>query len=411
MKSLIPPVKTGAISHKVLMIAKSEKQDPGDLNKRIARGSVIFMSRGNQVLGIGEGLKTKVNVNIGTSSGRCNPDEEIKKAIIAEKYGADTLSDLSTAGDIKEIRKNILKATSLPLTTVPIYQAVAEHSLDSLSEDKIMNNLKNQATEGISCFVLHCVSSKILKSMKKESRILGVVSKGGSMMASYMIINGVENPYLTHFDKILKILKSKDIVLSLGNTMRSGCIHDFRDKAQLFEIEENIRLAQRAHKKGVQVIIEGAGGHIRADKISKSVQYYKKRTKFPLFVAGPLPADIGMGYDHITGSIGATLASGAGADYLCYITRAEHKGLPTPEQVREGLISFRIAAHIGDSIKFGLNSRDKLLAEKRAEMNWKEQISLALDPVEAGVGISENNECTMCGSFCAIKMMNQYFGN
>ena len=190
--------------------------------------------------------------------------------------------------------------------------------------------------------------------------------------------------------------------------MRAGCIHDSRDTAQVMEIEENIRLAERAHRKGVQVIIEGAGGHIRADKISDSVRYYKEKTDFPLFVAGPLPADVGMGYDHITGAIGATFAAGAGADYLCYITRAEHKSLPTPDDVKEGLMAFRIAAHIGDSMKYGMSEQDKHIAEKRARMNFQEQARYALDPEEAGRGTPTDTNCTMCGSFCAIKMIQTY---
>jgi phosphomethylpyrimidine synthase len=379
------------------------------IQEGVETGSIAIMYRGNTGIAIGKGLKTKINVNLGTSSGHCIPEEEIQKAKIAEHYGADTLTDLSTAGDIPEIRQSILDVTSLPMTTVPLYQAVAEKTLDHLTDDLIIENLKEQVKEDISSMVLHCPSIQTIKAMKQNSRIMGVVSKGGAMMASYMLKNNQENPYITHFDEILTILKSKDIVLSLGNTMRSGCIHDNRDTAQVLEIKENIRLAKRAHEKGVQVIIEGAGGHIRADKIAESIRYYKDKTNFPLFVAGPLPADVGMGYDHITGAIGATFAAGAGADYLCYITRAEHKSLPTPDEVKEGLIAFRIAAHVGDSMKYGVSEQDKHIAEKRARMNFQEQAIYALDPEEAGRGIPTDTNCTMCGSFCAIKMVQTYF--
>ncbi len=390
-------------------IAEIEHRPSELIQKGVETGSIAIMYRGNMGIAIGKGLRTKINVNLGTSSGHCVPEEEIEKAKIADHYGADTITDLSTAGDIPEMRQSIRDVTSLPMTTVPLYQAVAENTLDYLTDDLIIENLKEQVKEDISSMVLHCPSIQTIKAMKQNSRIMGVVSKGGAMMASYILKNNQENPYITHFDEILTILKSKDIVLSLGNTMRSGCIHDNRDTAQVLEIKENIRLAKRAHEKGVQVIIEGAGGHIRADKIAESIRYYKDKTNFPLFVAGPLPADVGMGYDHITGAIGATFAAGAGADYLCYITRAEHKSLPTPDEVKEGLIAFRIAAHVGDSMKYGVSEQDKHIAEKRARMNFQEQAVYALDPEEAGRGIPTDTNCTMCGSFCAIKMVQTYF--
>jgi len=389
-------------------IAEIEHQPYELIRKGIETGSIAIMYRGNMGIAIGTGLRTKINVNLGTSSGHCVPEEEIQKAKIAELYGADTITDLSTAGDIPEIRQSIRDVTSLPMTTVPLYQAVAENTLDYLTDDLIIENLKEQIKEDISSMVLHCPSRETIKAMKQSSRIMGVVSKGGAMMSSFMLKNNQENPYITHFDEILTILKSKDVVLSLGNTMRTGCIHDNRDSAQVLEINENILLAQQAHEKGVQVIIEGAGGHIRADKIAENIRYYKDKTDFPLFVAGPLPADVGMGYDHITGAIGATFAAGAGADYLCYITRAEHKSLPTPDEVKEGLIAFRIAAHIGDSMKYGLSEKDKHIAEKRAQMNFEEQAAFALDPEEAGRGIPMDTNCSMCGSFCALKMIQTY---
>lgn len=389
-------------------IAKIENRPCEFIQKGVENGSIAIMFRGKKGVAIGSGLSTKINVNLGTSSGHCVPEEEIQKAILAEQYDADTITDLSTAGDIPEIRRSILDVTSVPITTVPLYQAVAENTLDSLTEDLIIENLKEQVKEDISSMVLHCPSLQTIEAMKHSYRILGVVSKGGAMMASFMLKNSMENPYITHFDEILSILKSKNIVLSLGNTMRSGCIHDSQDNAQVLETEENIRLGQQAHERGVQVIIEGAGGHIRADKITDSIRHYKDKRDFSLFVAGPIPADVGMGYDHITGAIGATFAAGAGADYLCYITRAEHKSLPTPDEVKEGLMAFRIAAHVGDSMKYGISEQDKHIAEKRAQMNFQEQAIYALDPEEAGRGIPTDANCTMCGSFCAIKMIQTY---
>ena len=399
----------GILTNQVRDVAITEHAPQDVLMGRVARGSVVIMTRGEFSVGVGEGLRTKVNVNLGTSSVTCDPSEEVKKAIIAEKYGADTLSDLSMGGDISRIRGEIFKNSRLPVTTVPIYQATAEQGIKKLTWDHILETVGMQAREGVSSFVFHCVSKEMLALLKSNERILGVVSKGGSITSAYMLQNQVENPFIEHFDELLAIMKQYDIVLSLGNTMRSGCIHDPRDKAQVAEMKKNAELAFRAHSAGVQVIIEGMGGHIRADRIARYVKYQKKMTPFPLFVAGPLPTDVAMGYDHIAGCAGASIASGAGADYLCYITPAEHLGLPNPEQVREGLIAFRIAAHIGDSIKYGLSDADAELASRRADLDFEGQICHAIDPERAGEIAPRNGPCTMCGEFCAIKIMRDYY--
>jgi phosphomethylpyrimidine synthase len=234
---------------------------------------------------------------------------------------------------------------------------------------------------------------------------MGVVSKGGSIVASYMHLNSCENPHLSCFDEILGILHDHDVVLSLGNTLRSGCIHDPRDQAQEEELNENIRLARRAHEAGIQTIIEWSGGHVRADLIRENMEYYKERSDFPLFVAGPLPIDTAVGHDHIAGSVGASLASGYGADYLCYLSPSEHLGLPTPDQVREGLIAFRIAAHIGDTMKYGPGTDDYHLARCRHAMDWEGQFRHAIDGDGARSIRKDSGPCTMCGDFCAIRLM------
>jgi phosphomethylpyrimidine synthase len=322
-------------------------------------------------------------------------------------YGADTISDLSMGPDIGGIRKLIFKNTSLPITTVPVYQTASETGIKEMTGQDILRTIRAQAKEGVSSFVLHCVTKPVIDSYKKNKRILGVVSKGGSITSAYMMLNRCENPFIEHFETVLSILKKYDIVLSVGNTMRSGCVHDARDKAQLAEIRENIRLAHRAHEVGVQVIIEGVGGHVRIDKIAHHVKYHKRLADYPLFVAGPLPTDVAMGYDHIAGCAGASIASGAGADYLCYITPAEHLGLPTPEHVREGLIAFRIAAHIGDSVKYGLSPADAAVSRNRADLNWEGQFCNALDPDKARLMAPRSGPCSMCGDFCAIKIMKE----
>lgn len=399
----------GILTRQVRTVAMAEQVPPDVLMGRVARGSVAIMTRGGVSVGIGEGLRTKVNVNLGTSSVISNPSEEIKKAIIAEKYGADTISELSMGGNITDIRTMIFENSRLPITTVPIYQACAEQGISKMSWDHILDTAKMQAIEGVSSFVFHCVSKETLAFLKSEKRILGVVSKGGSITCAYMLKNHVDNPFIENFDELLSIMKRYDIVLSLGNTMRSGCIHDTRDQAQVAEMKKNAELASRAHSSGVQVIIEGTGGHVRADRIAGYVQHQKSLSPFPLFVAGPLPTDVAMGHDHIAGCVGASIASGAGADYLCYITPAEHLGLPNPDHVREGLIAFRIAAHIGDSIKYGLSEEDAELALKREELDFEGQLCHAIDPEGAVEIAPRSGPCSMCGEFCAIKIMKNYY--
>jgi phosphomethylpyrimidine synthase len=405
MKTLVEHAKEGELTRPMEEVAQTEQIDPQVLVERIALGSIIIMRRGQRSVGIGRGLSTKVNVNIGTSSQKIDVEEEVKKAQIAESYGADTITDLSMGGNLPEIRRKILANTTLPLTMVPIYQTAAEIGLETMDEAHLLHTMREQAREGVSSFVLHCTSRDTLHTLKRSRRIMGVVSKGGSLSIAYMLLHHAENPFLENFSDILKLLRRYDIVLSLGNTMRSGCIHDPRDRAQRAEMRQNTELAKRAHEEGVQVIIEGMGGHIRADRIPKYIKSYKRSSDFPLFVAGPLPTDIAVGYDHIAGCVGAALASGAGADYLCYITPAEHLGLPDAGQVKEGLIAFKIAAHIGDSMKYGLPEGDKKLARKRANLDWEGQFRYALDGEKARKMAPREGPCTMCGDYCAIRMM------
>jgi phosphomethylpyrimidine synthase len=389
-------------------VARTEGIRPEELCERISQGSIVIMQRGRRVTGIGRGLSTKVNVNLGTSSTKVCVEEEIQKARIAETFGADTISDLSMGGDINAIRKEIFLNTTLPITTVPVYQAVAEHGLKKMTADDIMATFRMQAEQGISSMVIHGVNREMLGELRRRKRLLGIVSKGGSITSAFMLMNQCENPFVEHFDDVLSICWRHGIVLSLGNTARSGCIHDRRDRMQLAEIRQNVQLAHQARSAGVQVIIEGAGGHIRSDRIAPMVKYYKKQSPFPLFVAGPLPTDVAVGYDHIAGAAGASAASAAGADYLCYITPAEHLGLPSPDAVKEGLIAFRIAAHIGDTVKFGREAEDTKVAQLRAALDQEEQISCSMDPQRARELSDGGAECTMCGEFCAIRIMREF---
>lgn len=401
--------RDGRLTLEMQQTMERENIDEDTLLSCVAEGSLVIMTReGCPPIAIGRGASTKVNVNLGTSAARVDPDAELEKVRIAEKYGADTITDLSMGGDIRAIRASVFENSRLPITTVPIYQTVVECGMKDLTEGDILSYLKTHVDEGVSSVVLHCVEKATLEKLKGVGRVMGMVSKGGSLTSIYMLTNGCENPFIEHFDYVIELLRKKDVVLSLGNTMRSGCIHDYRDKAHLMEIDTNVRLAKRANEEGVQVIIEGMGGHIQAAEIPGQVNLYKSRSAFPLFVAGPLPTDVALGYDHIAGAVGASMASGAGADYLCYITPAEHLSLPNPEQVREGLIAFRIAAHIGDSMKYGLSERDLLLAQKRAHFDWGGQIKLALDPDRPRDMCPMTGPCSMCGEYCAIKIMGDY---
>jgi phosphomethylpyrimidine synthase len=408
MHTLVEQAQRGAITPQMRSVARTEGMDPGELCDGIAKGCVVIMQRGRRVTGIGRGLSTKVNVNLGTSSTKVCVDDEIKKAQIAETFGADTISDLSMGGDINAIRKEIFSVTTLPVTTVPVYQAVVDYGLKNMTADDILSTLRMQAEQGISSMVIHGVNREMLGGFRKKKRLLGIVSKGGSITSAFMLLNQCENPFVEHFDDVLSTCRRHDIVLSLGNTARSGCIHDRRDRMQLAEVRQNVLLAYRAHSAGVQVIIEGAGGHIRSDRIAPMVKYYKKQSPFPLFVAGPLPTDVAVGYDHIAGAVGASAASAAGADYLCYITPAEHLGLPGPDAVKEGLIAFRIAAHIGDTVKYGREAEDTHIASLRAALDREGQIRCSMDPRRARELSDGDAECTMCGEFCAIKIMREF---
>jgi phosphomethylpyrimidine synthase len=413
VKTLIEVATSGDNSPIFSEVAKLEYVTSEYIKEKVASGEIVILTRKNKKsLGIGTGLRTKINANIGTSSDNIQPEEEFEKAVVAEKYGADTISDLSMGGNIDEIRKKIFEVTNSPLTTVPIYQSVAEKgAFRDVGIEDILTTIKKQIDQGISSVVIHAGFTKnMLEKLRNVDRIMGMVSKGGALTAAWMIEHDCENPMLENIDEILSVLYQHDVVLSLGNTMRSGCVHDMKDSPQLDEITMNTKLAKLANEHGVQVIVEGMGGHVEAREIPKFVEYYKSETgNRPLFVAGPLPIDVAVGYDHIAASVGGAMASGAGADYLCYITPAEHLGLPNVEQVREGVIAFKIAAYIGDTLKFGLPERDKELAKHRHKQNWDAQFALALDGDRAReIHPAEQKICTMCGRYCALRIMEKF---
>ena len=399
------------ISKEMQYIAEIERIDVKTLMKKISKGEVVIMKRDNfHPVGIGTPLRTKINVNLGTSSSVIDVNEEFKKVEVAQKYGADTISDLSMGGEIDEIRKKIMEISNIPITTVPIYQAVieAEH-VSEITGDLIFNVIEKQLKDGISSIVLHSGFTLNTLNEMKGKRVMKMVSKGGSLTASYMKSREVENPFLQNFEKLLELIKEYDVVLNLGNALRSGCIHDEVDEFQLSEIKKNNKLAKIANDYGVQVILESLGGHITAENIIKWVKLHKKMTdNRPLFVSGPLPIDIATGHDHIAAAIGGAFASGFGADYICAITPAEHLCLPTLEDIKNGLIACKIAAHVGDSMKFGLNhlfNDDLELSKNRYLKNWKEQFEYCIDPDEPKKRhLTDGELCTMCGKHCALSI-------
>jgi phosphomethylpyrimidine synthase len=408
VKTQIEHARDGNITPQMRRIAEIEQVDVEVLREHVAAGKTIIMTRGESVCGIGCALKTKVNVNLGTSTAAVNPGEEVEKAKVAEAYGADTITDLSMGGDIPAIRREIIKHTTVPLTTVPIYQCVAEHGWAKLTATDLISQIEEHVREGISSIVLHFITPQLLQLAKSSGRILGMVSKGGSFTSLYILKNHAYNPFLEHFDEILQILKERDVVLSLGNTLRSGCIHDAPDEAQRGEITLNAKIAERANEEGVQTIIEGMGGHVAPRLIPEYVRYHKQIADRPLFVAGPLPSDVAVGYDHIAASIGAAMAAGAGADYLCTITPAEHLHLPACEDVKEGLIAFKIAAHIADNMKYVPSEKDRMLAIHRSRLDWPSQLRYAIEPRRALKLYPRDGKCTMCGEYCALKTMREY---
>ncbi|MFX0072491.1 MAG: phosphomethylpyrimidine synthase ThiC [Candidatus Hermodarchaeota archaeon] len=404
----------GSINDDMKQISDTEKINVNKILKSISNGhGVILKGKNSSPIAIGSIFRTKINVNIGTSASSINMDEEIEKSKVAKQYGADTLSDLSMGGDIDKIRKSIVNKINIPLTTVPIYQIIVEaNSFDNVSEDLIFNIIEKQIDDGVSSIVIHAGFTLECLDKMKGKRIMGMVSKGGSLTASVINANNKENPFLKNFDYILELMKEKDIVLNLGNAMRSGCIHDQIDEFQLSEIILNSKLAKQANKKGIQVILESLGGHINAKDLIDWIKLHKTiSNNRPLFVSGPLPTDIAVGYDHIAAAIGGAFASGFGADYLCMITPAEHLCLPSIEDIKKGLVACRIAAHIGDSMKFGLNhlfDNDLELSKNRFLKNWKKQFEYCIDPDEPIKKHPINqSECSMCGKYCALSISSR----
>jgi phosphomethylpyrimidine synthase len=367
---------------------------------------------------VGRGLSTKVNANIGTSTDESKLVDEIKKLKIAIKYGADALMDLSVGGNLTKVRKEVLKHSTVPVGTVPVYEVAVraqERNKNFLkfNAQDILEVLADQAKQGVDFFTIHSgVTKSSLKTLGEHKRLMGVVSRGGAIIASWMRCYNQENPFYSHFEQILEIANQYDVTLSLGDGLRPGSILDATDQAQIAELKILGKLAKRARQKGVQVMIEGPG-HVPLDQIEKNIALEKKYCQgAPFYVLGPLVTDVAAGYDHITSAIGGAIAASVGADFLCYVTPAEHLRHPTASDVREGVIACRIAAHAGDLVKRrqAAITWDRNISVARKARNWKKQIQLSIDPDKAlAYRLSSKPElssvCTMCGKYCSIKLM------
>jgi len=392
-------------------LAKKEGLSLSRLQNGLKSGSIVAVrnaKRDVEPIAIGAGTRVKINANIGTSPDVSDIKQEIEKAHIAVEAGADTLMDLSIGGDIDAVRKKILKETNVPLGTVPIYQAFLEKRLEMDSES-ILKVIERQCKDGVDFLTIHSgITKDVVGGLK--SRLIPITSRGGSFLAAWMIKNEQENPLYSHFDDILEIAKEYEVVLSLGDALRPACIHDASDNAQIQELLNLGKLTKKAREAGVQIIIEGPG-HMPIDQIEMNVKLEKKICdNAPFYVLGPLVTDIGMGRDHITGAIGGAVAAMHGADFLCYVTPSEHLGLPTKEDVREGVIASKIAAHAADIVRLRDTSRDDELSKARKNLDWNRMFDLCLDKkLGAKHGNLKNKkECTMCGQYCALKILKEW---
>ncbi len=422
-KTLISISAEGRVSDEVRTIAKLEKISEEKLRSRIAAGQVIVLRNvkkpPERLVAIGRGLSTKININIGTSTEVVNIEAEMEKVEIANKWG-DTIMDLSVGGDLDTIRRMVIAKSKLPVGTVPIYQVFIESFSKKsggayFTEEDLFKTIEKQLKDGVAFMTIHAaVTLDLATKVLKSNRIIPVVSRGGDMLIGWMLHNKAENPYRTHWDYLLELFAEYDATISIGDALRPGAIADAHDEFHIAELIEAARLAKRAIEKGVQVMIEGPG-HVPLNDIIWSIKLEKRLTGgVPYYVLGPLPTDVTAPYDHIASAVGAAMAAAAGADLLCYLTPAEHLSLPTPEQVEQGAISYRIAAHIGDIVKLGNKAKswDNEVSHYRSRLMWDEMIKRLIDPERAyrvytQYGKPKVRGCTMCGGYCPMLMVMQ----
>lgn len=419
--------RSGIITPEMVEVAGKEGLDPEMIKGGIAQGTIVIPCNRQRTrvepTGIGRGLRTKVNASVGTSPEYPELAGEMEKLAVAVAAGADTIMDLSTGGDIDGMRAGVLSRTVLPVGSVPIYQAAIESiekygSVVAMTAEDMFAAIEKHAADGIDFMAVHCaINHEVLERLKKQGRVTDIVSRGGAFLTGWMLHNQKENPLYEQFDRLLEIALRYDVTLSIGDAIRPGCIADSLDRAQVQGLVLVGELVQRALAAGVQVMVEGPG-HVPADQIQTTILLQKQLChQVPYFVLGNLVTDIAPGYDHITSAIGGTMAAMAGADFICYVTPAEHLRLPTAADVHEGVIAARIAAHAGDLVKKvrGAWEWDLAMSRARRALDWERQISLAIDPARAARYRAERNRacseaCSMCGDYCAMKVVGQYLG-
>lgn len=418
--------REGIISPQMEVVAQHEGVEAEFVQQGVAEGTIVIPANTKHTSlvphGIGQGLKTKVNANIGASSDFGSIDTELEKLRVAVDCGADAVMDLSTGGDISAIRRAIVAASSVPIGTVPIYQAgikaIETHAaIVKMTVDDLFAGIEEHIYDGVDFITVHCgVTQAAIERLKQQGRVTDVVSRGGAFLIGWMLYNERENPLYEYYDRLLELAREFDVTLSLGDGMRPGSLADATDRAQIEELLTLGELVQRAQQAGVQVMVEGPG-HLPLNQIETNVQLQKSICKgAPFYVLGPLVTDIGAGYDHITGAIGGAIAAAAGTDFLCYVTPSEHLGLPEPEDVKQGIIASRIAAHAGDIVKGVKDAQewDRKMSVARKKLDWEEQARLSLNPELSRQVHSKHSSagkaCSMCGEYCAMELMEKYLG-
>lgn len=422
--TLIEKARKGVSSPLIKKLAREEKTSPDDLLSLVAGGKVVIPYNRNhgptRPVTIGLRMRTKVNVNLGTSRDYPELRNEIAKLKISIKYGADAVMDLSTGGNIRVIRKKLLALSPLPLGTVPVYQAAIEAisrrgSIVKMTEDDLFSVIEAQAREGVDFMTVHCgLTLKAVERLKNQGRIADIVSRGGAFHLAWMLHHDKENPLYARFDRLLELARKYDFTLSLGDGLRPGSVLDATDRPQIEELLTLSELVKQAREAGVQAMVEGPG-HVPLDQVVMNMKLQKRLCQeAPFYVLGPLVTDIAPGYDHIVSAIGGAVAASAGADFLCYVTPAEHLGLPTIEDVKQGLIASRIAAHAADIVKGypGAIDRDAAISLARKKLDWEKQQELCLDPDRFAEirrrRKSRTRACSMCGEFCAMKIVSKF---
>lgn len=418
--------RQGILSPQMKQVAQQEGVGEETILKHLAEGKIVIPANINHTnlvpTGIGKDLRVKINANIGTSSDYGTVETELQKLNIAIKFGADTVMDLSTGGDISAIRQAIIAASPVAVGTVPIYQAGIEaierhDAIVNMTVDEIFAVIEQQARDGVDFMTVHCgVTQRAVGRLKRQQRLTDVVSRGGAFLLGWMLHNDHENPLYEYFDRLLDIARKFDVTLSLGDGMRPGSIADATDRPQIEELITLGELVERAREAGVQTMVEGPG-HLPLDQIVANVQLEKRLCReAPFYVLGPLVTDIGAGYDHITAAIGGAIAAASGADFLCYVTPTEHLSLPDIEDVKIGVIASRIAAHAADIVRGTKKASewDRKMSIARKNLEWEMQAQLSLDP-ERVRGVhskyaSKGPACSMCGNYCAMALVEKYLG-